>query len=154
VSGRERSIRGVGRQVNPLDGDAIDMEVSVRGGKIAAIGSPGIRMGRTVVVGDVIQSELWFKSGAEARALGGETFAGCETARRAALVLADVFIGREVEDAFAVEVRDVIARMDGDALNESCITTVLAAVRRALIDAQVTALAEATVEARTLRGHG
>lgn len=148
---RGRSIKGVGRAVDPLDGDEIVIELSVRDGKILTISADGIRTGLIRSVGGVAGS-VWFTTGAEARAFGGETFAGCETARRAALVLYRVFIGRDVDEALAIKTSDVIAKMPGKhAENERCVMTVIEAVRSALIDAQVRALAEAVVEVRSLR---
>lgn len=148
---RGRSIKGVGRQVDPLDGDEVVIELSVRDAKIVTMGASGVSAGLVTSVGG---DARWvsFKTGAEARAFGGETFAGCETARRAALVLYKVFLGREIDDALAITVGDVIAKMPGDRPeNERCVMTVIEAVRGALIDAQVRALAEAVVEVRGLR---
>lgn len=150
MSSRTRVTKGVGRALNPLDADAIVIELGVRDGKIAYIGADGIRTGVMTVVGDVRQ-EVWFKTGAEARAHGGETFGGCETARRAALVLFKVFIGRTGEESLAVGPSELIAKMDGGPPeNERCVTTILEAVRNALIDSQVTTLARAIVEVRGL----
>ena len=153
MSPRARIFKGVGREVNPLDGDHVVIELGVRDGKIAYIGANDIRTGGMTWVGEVRQ-EVSFKTGAEARAHGGETFAGCETARRAALVLYQVFSGRELEAALAIGVSDLITKMDTPPENERCVMTVLAAVRNALIDVQVTALAEAIVEVRRLRETG
>jgi hypothetical protein len=137
--------------MNPLDGDDVVINLGVRDGKVAYIGADGIRTGAMVWAGGA-REMISFKMGAEARAHGGETFIGCETARHAALVLADIFIGRAIEDALAVGLGEVIAKMGGEIPSGSCVATVLGAVRGALIDAQVMALAEATVEARMLRG--
>ncbi len=141
--------KGVGRAVNPLDGDEIVIELGVRDRKVAYIGAKGIIVGGTTWVGSVRQ-EVWFKTGVQARAHGGETFSGCETARQAALVLFKVFIGRMSEEALATLPSEVIAKMDAPPENERCVATVLEAVRSALIDAQVTNLAEAIVEARRM----
>ena len=137
--------------MDPLDGDDVVINLGIREGKIAYIGADGIRTGAMVWAG-AVRETVSFKTGAEARAHGGETFTGCETARHAGLVLADLFIGREIEDALAVGLREVIAKMGDELPSGSCVATVLGAVRRALIDAQLLALAEATVEARELRG--
>jgi hypothetical protein len=148
--GRARIIKGVGRETNPFDGDRVVIELGVRDGKLAYIGANDIRTGGTTWVGEIRQ-EVTFKTGAEARAKGDETFAGCETARNAALALPNVFIGRELEEALAIDARDLIAKMDLPPGNERCVRTVLAAARNALIDVQVTTLAEAIVEVRRLR---
>ncbi len=153
MSGRGRVIKGVGRDANPVDGDRIVIEVGVRDGRVASVGATGIIVGGVTWVGD-IRKEVWFKTGAEARAQGHETFAGCESARRAALVLYEVFIGRELEESLSFGVTDVIAKMEVPPDNDRCVATVLGAVRNALIDVQVTALAEAIVEARSLRQTG
>jgi hypothetical protein len=151
VSARRRQIKGVGKQVDPLDGDKVIIEVGVRDGKIVTIGVDGLRTGLVTSASGVSQS-IWFRTGAEARTLGGETFAGCETARRAALVLHKVFIGREIAEAMAISASDVIAKMPGECPeSEGCVPTVIEAVRRALIDVQIRALAEAVVEVRSLR---
>jgi hypothetical protein len=104
-----------------------------RDGKIAYIGADGIRTGAMTWVGEV-RKEVSFKTGAEARAHSHETFAGCETARRAALVLYKVFSGRELEESLAIGMSDVITKMDAPPEDERCVMTVLAAVRKALID--------------------
>jgi hypothetical protein len=153
MTGRAKVMKGIGRETNPVDDDHIVIGLGVRDGKIAYVGADGIRTGALVWVGG-IQQEVSFKTGAEARAQGHETFAGCETARRAALVLYKVFIGREIEAALAISASDVIAEMDGSPEDERCVMTVLGAVRNALIDVQVTALAEAIVEVRRLRDTG
>jgi hypothetical protein len=137
--------------LNPVDGDDVVINLGIRDGKVAYIGAEGIRTGAMVWAGGVRET-VSFNTGAEARAHGGETFTGCETARDAGLVLADLFMGRAIDDALAVGLREVIAKMRGEVRSDSCVATVLGAVRRAVIDAQVTALAEATVEARALRG--
>jgi hypothetical protein len=128
-------IRGVGRDANPIDGDRVVIELGVSDGKLAYIGAEGIRTGTLVAMGE-----------------GASAFAGCETARRAALVLPTVFIDRSIEEGLAVSVGDLISRMGGaPADNERCVLTVLGAVRSALIDAHVATLAEATVEAKRMR---
>jgi len=152
MSPRARVFRGVGREVNPLDGDQVVIELGVRDGKIAHIGASDIRTGTTTWIGRE-RKHIEFKTGMQARA-HGETFAGCETARRAALVLYKVFIGRELEESLAITVSDLVAKMDAPPDNERCVRTVLAAARNALIDVQVTVLAEAIVEVRRLRETG
>ena len=148
-----RVMKGVGREVNPVDGDHIVIELGVRDGKVAYVGANGIVTGGVMWVGDARQ-EVWYKTGAEARAHAHETFTGCESARRAALVLYQVFIGREIEESLAIGVSDVVSKMDAPPENERCVATVLGAVRNALIDVQVRALAEAIVEVRSLRETG
>lgn len=151
--GRARIIKGVGRETNPFDGDHVVIELGVRDGKIAYIGAIVIRTTAMTWVVDARQ-EVTFKTGAEARANSDETFAGCETARNAAMTLHKVFIGRELEEALAIDARDLITKMDVPPGNEHCARTVLAAARNALIDVQVTTLAEAIVEVRRLRDTG
>ncbi len=149
---RARVIKGVGRDVNPVDGDRVFIELGIRDGKIAYIGAIDIRTGMVTQVGGVAQT-VTFKTEIQAR-VHGETFAGCETARQAALVLYKVFFGRAIDESLAIGVSDVIAMMDAPLENERCVMTVLGAVRNALIDVQVTALAEAIVEVRRLRETG
>jgi len=144
--------KGVGRAANP-HGDHIVIEVGVRDGKIVTVGANDILAGAARWVGEV-RHEVTFKTGVQARA-HGETFAGCEVARRAALVLYKVFIGRTIDESLAISAGDVIAKMDGAPPdNEPCVATVVAAVRNALVDVQVTSLAEAIVEVRRLREAG
>jgi hypothetical protein len=150
--GRARIIKGVGREVNPLDGDRVVIELGTAGGKIAHIGASDIRTGLTTWVGDEPQ-HIEFRTGLQAR-VHGETFAGCETARNAVLILHKVVTGLQVEQALALGVRDLIAKMDAPPEHERCVMTVLGAVRNALIDVQITLLAEATVEVRRLREAG
>jgi len=142
---------GIGREVNPLDGDEIVVKLGVRDGRIATIGVDGIRSGIVTYVGGQTRS-VWFATGTEARAFGGETFAGCETARHAALVLRKVFIGREIDTALALDGTHVITKMPAEhRQNERCVDAVIRAVRKALIDLQTRVLAEAVVEVRSLR---
>lgn len=143
--------RGIGRDANPIDGDHIVVEVGVRDGRIVSVGAQGIVTGRMTTVGDVSRS-VWFKTGAEARAQGNETFGGCETARSAALVLHMLFIGRSVDEGLAIGMGDVLTKMGGTPGESGrCVLAVLGAVRSALIDAHVAALAEATVDVHRLR---
>lgn len=152
MSASARLIRGIGQEVNPFDGDRVVIQLGVRDGKIAHIGAPDIRTAITTWVGGD-RKHVEFKTGMEAR-VHGETFAGCETARNAAMALHKVFIGRELEESFAIGVSNLIAKMDVPPENERCVRSVLAAARNALIDVQVTTLAEAIVEVRRLRETG
>ncbi len=43
MSPRARVFRGVGREVNPLDGDQVVIKLGVRDGKIAHIGASALR---------------------------------------------------------------------------------------------------------------
>ncbi len=65
-------------------------------------------------------------------------------------MLYKVFIRRTIDESLAVLPCEVIAQMEAPPENERCVTTLLEAVRNALIDAQVTTLAVAIVEARSL----
>ena len=152
MSPRARLIAGRGQDVNPFDGDHVVIQLGLRDGKIAHIGAPDIRTAITTWVGGE-RKHVEFKTGMQAR-VHGEMFAGCETARNAAMVLHKVFIGRELEESLAIGVSDLIAKMDVPPENERCVRTVLAAVRNALIDVQVTTLAETIVEVRRLRETG
>lgn len=144
-------LKGTGRADNARDGDAVVITIGARGDRIVAIGADGIRSGLLIEMSGGSQS-VWFHSGAEARTFGGETFAACETARRAALALPKVFIGRTLQEGRAVEVKDVVTRMSGpDVERVDCVATVVEAVRRAIRDLEVMRLAEALVEARSLR---
>lgn len=138
--------------MNPIDGDEIVIDVGIRDGRIAAIGSEGIRVGVTSLPAGGEPWSLWFRTGEEARTLGGETFAGCEVARRAVLALPGLFIGRSIEDGLAVGVGELLKKMgDPPVQDERCVVTVLAAARTALINAHVSVLAEATVAMKRLR---
>jgi hypothetical protein len=91
-------------------------------------------------------------AGIEARELGGDTFGGCEAARRAAEVLGPLVIRRSVDEGLAIRVEDLLRAMgDVPAENERCVLTVLGALRSALIDVHIAELAEATTEAKRLR---
>src|SRR6202158_2324217 len=150
MSGRSHLVSGSGRASNPRDGDQIVIRVGVRDGRVASVDA-GVRTGVTTwLMGDVPQHTS-FQRATHARAQGGEPFAGCETARRAALVLYKVFIGREADEALAIGVGDVIAFMDAPPEDQRCITTILEAFRHSLIDVQVGALAEAIIEGRAGR---
>ena len=143
--------KGVGRDANPIDGDLIVIEVEIRDGKVVAVGSPGLLVGRMEwEVGS--RRLVEFRTGIEARELAGDTFGGCDTARRAAGVLWTLAGRRSIDEALAISVREVIAAMGGaPAENERCVLTVVGALRSALIDAHVAELAEASVEAKRLR---
>jgi hypothetical protein len=142
--------RGNGSDVNPLDGDRIFIELSILDGRIASVGAKGVVVAvMSLASGVMRRREL--ATGAEARATGHETFAGCETARRAALALGRLAHGKSAEEAFAISVRELMLAIGYVAAeNERCVLTAIGALRSALIDAHVTALAEATVEAKTL----
>lgn len=148
---RARVVAGRGLATNAADNDRVVISVGVRDGRVVTIGADSIRTGMTTFAGSETR-EVWFQNGAEARALGGETFAGCDVARNAALILYKVFIGRTIDECLAVAEPEVRASMAGDVSDDhGCVIAVLEAVRRALIDVQVTALAEAVVNARRLQ---
>ena len=126
-------------------------EVEIRDGKVVTVGTPGRLVGQMEwELGNPRTVEL--RAGIEARELAGDTFGGCDTARRAAGVLWTLAGRRSIEEALAIGVREVIAAMGGaPAENERCVLTVVGALRSALIDAHVAELAEASVEAKRLR---
>jgi hypothetical protein len=143
-------ISGIGRDANPIDGDSVVFRVWIRDGKVAA-GAEGIRTGMISQVGDVT-TNVEFRTGAEARELGHETFGGCEVARRAALALGQLVYGRSADEVLAINARQVIDAIGGVPVeNERCVLTVIGALRSAVIDAQVSALVQATYESRTMR---
>ena len=124
--------------------------MNIRDGKVSA-GPEGVITAAVRQVGDVTTT-VQFRTGAEARELGHETFGGCEVARKAALALGDLVQGRGVDEVLAIDVRQVIEAIGGVPVeNERCVLTVIGALRGALIDAQVTALVQATYESRTMR---
>ena len=143
--------KGVGRDANPSDGDLIVIEVEIRDGKVVTVGTPGRLVGRMEwEVGNPRMVEL--RAGIQARELGGDTFGGCKTARRAAEALGPLVIRRSVEEALAIRVEDLLRTMgDVPVENERCVLTVLGALRSALIDVHIAELAEAATEAKRLR---
>lgn len=143
--------KGVGRDANPIDGDLIVIEVEIRDGKVATIEPKGLLVGRMEWVGGV-RKLVELSAGVEARELPGDTFGGCDTARRAAGVLYQLAGRRPVEEALAIRVEDLLAAMGGvSPERERCVLTVLGAFRSALIDVHVAELAEPTVDAKRLR---
>jgi hypothetical protein len=148
------SARGVGRDANPIDGDHITFWAYIRDGKVAAGADEII----TTVVREVRTpgglsdpTTIDVTTGAQAKAYG-ETFRGCEVARRAAIAVNKMVEGRTAEEVFALDVGKLIAAIGGvPAENERCVLTVIGALRAALIDAQVKALVDATYESRKLR---
>ena len=142
--------KGVGRDANPIDGDVIEFWAWIRDGKVNA-GPEGVFTGKVREVGGV-STTVEFRSGAEARELGHETFKGCEVARSAALALSELVHGLTTDEAFAIDVRQIIRALGGvPPENERCVLTVIGALRSAVIDAQVKALVDATYETRTMR---
>jgi len=143
--------KGVGRDANPIDGDLIVIEVEIRDGKVVAVGSPGLLVGRMEwEVGS--RRLVEFRTGIEARELAGDTFGGCDTARQAARVLWPLVGRRSVDEALAIRVEDLLRAMGtvpGE--KERCVLTVLGALRSALIDVHIAELAEATTDAKRLR---
>lgn len=144
---KERVITGVGRAVNLIDGDEITVQLGLRAGAVAYGGAKDIIAGELLQVGGVPHN-VWFSSGAQARA-HGERFAGCEAARRAALQIYKVFGGRSADEALALCTDALLTAMGGAPFgNVRCVAAVADAVRRALIDARARALAEEIVELR------
>ena len=148
---RGQVIVGKGQATNQRDADHVAIDVGVRDGRVVTIGAANIRSGSITVVGNETH-EVWFRSGAEARALSDDTFGGCDTARNAAVVLYKIFIGHTIDECLAVSESEVRALMTaGLEQDRGCVATVIEAVRKALIDVQVTALAEAVVTAKMLK---
>ena len=146
--------KGIGRDANPIDGDKIVIEIGVKDGRVATVGAHGVVAGGMKWSGTA-RTYVEFKTGEEARA-SGDTFGGCDTARRASLILYKLAIGRSVEELLDIRVEDVILAMGGAmggalAENERCVLTVLGALRSAAIDVHVAQLAEATVDVHRLR---
>jgi hypothetical protein len=144
--------KGIGRDANPIDGDHVTIVVEVSEGRIARVGTRPIDTAAvTYEFGRVMP--VHFRRDEETGPPGGDTFDGCEAARRAALAVGRLARGKTVEEAIAINVRDVILSMDQYVApeNERCVLTALGALRSALIDAHVSALAQATVEAKRLR---
>ena len=79
------------------------------------------------------------------------SFAGCDTGRLATLALGRLAQGKTAEAAFAISVAELLIAIGYvPSENERCVLTAIGALRSALIDAQVAALAEATIEAKKL----
>jgi NifU-like protein involved in Fe-S cluster formation len=77
---------------------------------------------------------------------------GCETSRIAVSGLVALTVRRTADEASEITVADLLEAIGPvDAVHERCVLTAIGALRSALIDAHVTALAEATVESRKLR---
>ncbi|MGH2472422.1 MAG: iron-sulfur cluster assembly scaffold protein [Candidatus Limnocylindria bacterium] len=143
--------KGIGRDANPIDGDKVVIEIAVRVGKVATVEPQGVVVGAMRWVG-AVRTMVEFKTAEEARASGLDTFGGCDTARRASLVLHRLAIGRSLEEVLDIRVEDVIRAMGGaPAENGRCVLTVLGALRSAVIDVHVAELAEATVDMHRLR---
>jgi hypothetical protein len=51
-----RLMKGVGRALNPLDGDRIIIELGVRADKIAYVAATDIRVGMVTVIGQATQT--------------------------------------------------------------------------------------------------
>jgi hypothetical protein len=142
--------KGRGSDANPIDGDRVTIELELRDGRVWLSGSLGIVVAAQRWVGGARSTRV-FASGEQARAEGGETFAGCEIARAAALAVSQLVNGKSVDEAFALGVPQVLLAIGYvRPENERCVLTAIGALRSALIDAQVAALAEATVEAKKL----
>ena len=73
---------------------------------------------------------------------------GCDAARRAAIELARLAYGKSPEDAARIDAREIIALLSLAHDEERCALTTVAALRAALVDAHLTALAAAEVETR------
>jgi hypothetical protein len=143
--------KGIGRDANPIDGDHVTIVVEVREGSIAMVATQPIDTAAvTYEFGRVLPVHV---RSADDRRPNPETFDGCEAARRAAMAVVRLARGKTVDEAMAINVREVILSMDQYVApeNERCVLTALGALRGALIDAHVSALAEATIEAKKLR---
>jgi hypothetical protein len=144
--------KGIGRDANPIDGDHVTIVVEVSDGKIASVATHSIDTAAvTYEFGRVMP--VHFRRDEETDPPGGDTFDGCEAARRAALAVGRLARGKTVDEAMAINVRDVILSMDQYVApeNERCVLTALGALRSALIDVHVAQLAEATVDVHRLR---
>ncbi|HEY3187635.1 MAG TPA: hypothetical protein VGJ70_09175 [Solirubrobacteraceae bacterium] len=77
---------------------------------------------------------------------------GCEALRRAADALPRLVLGRTADEAREIGIADLL-RAIGPASFENgrCVLALVGALRAALIDAHVAALAEATVDLKNLR---
>lgn len=73
---------------------------------------------------------------------------GCTAAQRAGGLLTKLVDGHSPEEAAAIEAREVIRLLALAPDEERCALTAVAALRAALVDAHITALATAEVERR------
>ena len=73
---------------------------------------------------------------------------GCDAAQRSAFELASLARGKSPEDAARIDPRVIIALLSLGPDEERCALTAVAALRAALVDAHMTALATAEVEKR------
>ena len=125
--------RGSGSDANPLDGCRIYVGIELRDGKVRTINAR-------------VDQPLSGPPSSSPR--------GCQTARRACATLPSLVLNRTADEAGRVGamelLRALLATGIVDAAEERCILTTIGALRSALIDAHVAALAEATVEAKKL----
>jgi hypothetical protein len=128
------------------------IEIEIRDGRIASIATEGLVAGVGEPIVDVITGVEFFPQTGDEAPAASDAFSACATARRATRELGRLAYGRSLEAAFEIHVGDVMKSMGYvPRENERCVLTALGALRSALIDAHVTALAEATVEAKRLR---
>lgn len=96
--------------------------------------------------GDVVEYQLALVN--DRVVIPGFEVRGCDAARRAASVLADLARGEAPEAAARIEPRELVARLSLAPDEERCALTAVAALRAALVDAHLTALATAELEKR------
>jgi len=136
--------RGHGSDVNPLDGDRIFVEIELRDDHVYTI---GVRVNQPP--GDLASRGVGVRLGPYSTRSDS-----CQTARRACTALAGLVLGRTADEAARLGATDLLRTLMAatfvDAIDERCVLTAIGALRSALIDAHVTALAEATLEAKKL----
>jgi len=114
--------KGHGSDANPGDGDRVDVDLELRQGSIV-----------TIAVGPRDLSR------------------GCEALRRAADALPGLVLGRTADVAREINLAEVLHALGPAGLeNGRCVLALIGALRAALIDAHVAALAEATIDLKTL----
>ena len=110
--------KGHGSDANPTDGDRVDVDLELRHGAIV-----------TIAVGP------------------RDLPRGCETLRRAADALPRLVLGRTADEARGIGLAEVLHALGPAGLeNGRCALALIGALRAALIDAHVAALAEATID--------
>jgi len=135
--------RGSGSDANPLDGCRIYVGIELRDGRVAWLDA---RVNQPIAQQPVpAVSSAIVRSG---------RISGCETARRAVAALSGLAVHRSADEAAQISATHLLRTLEAqahvDPASERCILTAIGALRSALIDAHVTALAEATVERKKL----
>jgi hypothetical protein len=126
------------------------VRIGIRGGVIVTAGAPGLVVAHLV---HTLRASKYVevRTAEEAKA-HGDTFGGCDTARKAARHIYKVFGRLSLDDALSVSLDDLIAAIgDVEPRGRWCVATVLQAVRRAIIDVRARILAEEIVESRHSR---